>query len=140
MIRTEWFGTYNEAPEWRQFLKIIQGWDTGMISQPTRLLSLPDLWARVENTQMVPARGFRGRLDFPDLKPALLSGDQVDSFTQFVRQQLRDRPGIMTEYMPRWPRPRRREIRHEPLVMPAMGLSESVYRHFGIGGRLGRLL
>jgi len=73
MIRIEWFGTYEEVPERHEFLKVVQSWDTGMTSAPTSDYSVCTTWGfrRGENKWYL-LDVFRNRLDFPDLKRAVL--------------------------------------------------------------------
>ena len=73
MIRMEWFGTYDEAPPRHQFLKIIQSWDTGMTSAPTSDYSVCMTWGfEREECKWYLLDVFRKRLDFPDLRRAVV--------------------------------------------------------------------
>ncbi len=73
MIRLEWFGTYDEAPPRHHFTKVVQSWDTGMTAQPTSDFSVCTTWGfeRGDNKWYL-LDVFRKRLDFPDLKRAVL--------------------------------------------------------------------
>nr|WP_166177853.1 phage terminase large subunit [Altererythrobacter segetis] len=73
MIRLDWLGTYDEAPGRREFLKVVQSWDTGMTSAPTSDYSACTTWG-FERTcrKWYLLDVFRKRLDFPDLKRAVL--------------------------------------------------------------------
>lgn len=73
MIRMEWFGTYDEPPPRHEFLKVVQSWDTGMTAAPTSDFSVCTTWGfhRVRcNWYLLDV--FRKRLDYPDLKRAVL--------------------------------------------------------------------
>lgn len=73
MIRLEWFGTYDEAPPRHRFSRIIQSWDTGMTAQPTSDYSVCTTWGfELEEHQWYLLDVFRKRLDFPDLKRAVI--------------------------------------------------------------------
>lgn len=73
MIRLEWFGIYEEAPPRDRFIKVIQSWDTGMTAEPTSDYSVCTTWGfEVENHKWYLLDVFRKRLDFPDLKRAVL--------------------------------------------------------------------
>ena len=73
MIRMEWFGTYEEAPPRHQFLKVIQSWDTGMSSAPTSDWSVCTTWGfERDEKKWYLLDVFRKRLDFPDLRRAVL--------------------------------------------------------------------
>lgn len=73
MIRMEWFGTYDEAPERHQFLKVVQSWDTGMTDAPTSDYSVCTTWGFERNTSkwyLIDVQ--RHRLAYPDLKRAVI--------------------------------------------------------------------
>lgn len=73
MIRLEWFGTYKEAPPRYCFTKIVQSWDTGMTSAPTSDYSVCTTWGfEREQRKWYLLDVFRKRLDFPDLKQAVI--------------------------------------------------------------------
>jgi predicted phage terminase large subunit-like protein len=73
MIRMEWFGTYDEAPRRHELLKVVQSWDTGMTSAPTSDYSVCTTWGFERNCRKWYLLDvFRKRLDFPDLKRAVL--------------------------------------------------------------------
>lgn len=73
MIRLEWFGTYKEAPPRYCFTKIVQSWDTGMTSAPTSDYSVCTTWGfEREQRKWYLLDVFRKRLDFPDLKRAVI--------------------------------------------------------------------
>lgn len=73
MIRLEWFGYYDELPERHEFLKVVQSWDTGMTSAPTSDYSVCTTWGfRWANRKWYLLDVFRKRLDFPDLRRAVL--------------------------------------------------------------------
>ena len=73
LIRLEWFGTYHEIPERHEFLKIIQSWDTGMTANPSSDPSVCLTWGFHRKTfKWYLLDVFRERLDYPDLKRAVL--------------------------------------------------------------------
>lgn len=73
MIRLEWFGTYDEAPPRHRFIKVVQSWDTGMTSQPTSDYSVCTTWGfELEDHKWYLLDVFRRRLDFPDLRRAVI--------------------------------------------------------------------
>lgn len=73
MIRMEWFGTYDELPERHEFLKVIQSWDTGMSAAPTSdyCVCLTTGFER-DTRKWYVIDVYRERLDFPDLKRAVI--------------------------------------------------------------------
>jgi predicted phage terminase large subunit-like protein len=73
MIRLEWFGSYDEAPPRHRFTKVVQSWDTGMTAQPTSDYSVCTTWGfELEDHKWYLLDVFRRRLDFPDLKRAVI--------------------------------------------------------------------
>lgn len=73
MIRLEWFGTYDEAPLRHRFIKVVQSWDTGMTAEPTSDYSVCTTWGfELESHKWYLLDVFRKRLDFPDLKRAVI--------------------------------------------------------------------
>lgn len=73
MIRLEWFGTYDEPPPRHRFIKVVQSWDTGMTSQPTSDYSVCTTWGfELGSHKWHLLDVFRKRLDFPDLKRAVI--------------------------------------------------------------------
>ncbi len=73
MIRLEWFGTYDKAPSRSRFNKVVQSWDTGMTAQPTSDYSVCTTWGfELEDHKWYLLDVFRKRLDFPDLKRAVI--------------------------------------------------------------------
>lgn len=73
LIRMEWFGRYAEAPERRQFLKVVQSWDTGMTAAPTSDPSVCTTWGfHAETYKWYLLDVLRERLDYPDLKRAVI--------------------------------------------------------------------
>ncbi|MGX7895925.1 phage terminase large subunit [Tsuneonella sp. HG222] len=73
MIRMEWFGTYDEAPPRHRFIKVVQSWDTGMTAQPTSDWSVCTTWGfELESHKWYLLDVFRKRLDYPDLKRAVV--------------------------------------------------------------------
>ena len=73
MIRLEWFGTYDEAPPRHRFIKVVQSWDTGMTAEPTSDYSVCTTWGfELESHKWYLLDVFRRRLDFPDLKRAVI--------------------------------------------------------------------
>jgi predicted phage terminase large subunit-like protein len=73
MIRLEWFGTYDEAPERHEFLKVVQSWDTGMTSAPTSDYSVCTTWGfRRGERKWYLLDVLRRRMDYPDLYRAVL--------------------------------------------------------------------
>ena len=73
LIRMEWFGTYDEAPQRHEFLKVVQSWDTGMSAAPTSDYSVCTTWGFERTCQKWYLLDvFRHRLDFPDLKRAVI--------------------------------------------------------------------
>jgi predicted phage terminase large subunit-like protein len=73
MIRLEWFGTYDEAPPRHRFHKLVQSWDTAMSSAPTADWSVCTTWGfELEQRKWYLLDVFRKRLDFPDLRRAVI--------------------------------------------------------------------
>jgi predicted phage terminase large subunit-like protein len=73
LIRMEWFGTYDERPERHEFLKVVQSWDTGMSAAPTSDYSVCTTWGfGRDDKKWFLLDVFRKRLDFPDLKRAVI--------------------------------------------------------------------
>jgi len=73
MIRMEWFGTYGEAPPRHRYSKLVQSWDTAMSSAPTADWSVCTTWGfELEAKKWYLLDVFRRRLDFPDLRRAVL--------------------------------------------------------------------
>lgn len=73
MMRMEWFGTYEEVPPRHQFHKLVQSWDTAMTSQPTSDWSVCTTWGfELASSKWYLLDVFRKRLDFPDLKRAVV--------------------------------------------------------------------
>lgn len=73
LIRMEWFGTYDELPERHEFLKVVQSWDTGMSEAPTSDYSVCTTWGfERESRKWYLIDVLRQRLDFPDLKRAVI--------------------------------------------------------------------
>ena len=73
LIRMEWFGTYDELPERHEFLKVIQSWDTAMSAAPTSDYSVCTTWGFYRETnKWYLIDILRERLDFPDLKRAVI--------------------------------------------------------------------
>lgn len=73
LLRWEWFGTYDELPERHEFLKVVQSWDTGMSAAPTSDFSVCTTWGFCrEEYKWYLADVYRQRLDFPDLKRAVI--------------------------------------------------------------------
>lgn len=73
LLRWEWFGTYDELPERHEFLKVVQSWDTGMSAAPTSDFSVCTTWGfHRELYKWYLVDVFRQRLDFPDLKRAII--------------------------------------------------------------------
>ncbi len=73
LIRMEWFGTYDELPERHEFLKVVQSWDTGMSAAPTSDYSVCTTWGFGRDARKwYLCDVFRERLDFPELKRAVL--------------------------------------------------------------------
>lgn len=74
LIRMEWFGAYEEAPERHELLKVVQSWDTGMSAAPTSDFSVCTTWGFMRDcSKWYLLDVFRQRLDYPDLKRAVLS-------------------------------------------------------------------
>ena len=73
LIRMEWFGVYEERPERHEFLKVVQSWDTGMSAAPTSDFSVCTTWGfHREARKWYLLDVLRERLDFPDLKRAVI--------------------------------------------------------------------
>jgi predicted phage terminase large subunit-like protein len=73
MLRPEWFGSYDEPLPRERYLKVVQSWDTGMTSQPTSDWSVCTTWGfERESCKWHLLDVFRKRLDFPDLRRAVL--------------------------------------------------------------------
>lgn len=73
LIRIEWFGTYAEPLPRHRYLKVVQSWDTGMTSNPTSDPSVCTTWGFERETYKWHLLDvFRERLEYPDLKRAIL--------------------------------------------------------------------
>lgn len=73
MIRMEWFGSYDEAPPRHGFIKVVQSWDTGTTAAPTSDWSVCTTWGfELETHKWLLLDVFRKRLDFPDLRRAVV--------------------------------------------------------------------
>lgn len=73
LVRMEWFGTYERAPERHELLKVVQSWDTGMSSAPTSDFSVCTTWGFYRTTsKWLLLDVYRERLDYPDLRRAVL--------------------------------------------------------------------
>jgi len=73
LIRLEWFGTYNQAPERHEFLKVVQSWDTGMTANPQSDPSVCTTWGfHRDQYKWYLLDVLRERLDYPDLKRAVI--------------------------------------------------------------------
>lgn len=73
LIQMQWFGSYDEVPARYEFLKVIQSWDTGMSSNPSSDYSVCTTWGfHRETYKWYLLDVFRQRLDFPDLKRAVI--------------------------------------------------------------------
>jgi predicted phage terminase large subunit-like protein len=73
LIQMHWFGSYDEAPERHEFLKVFQSWDTGMSAQPTSDYTVCTTWGFHRDEQKWYLLDvFRQRLDYPDLKRAVI--------------------------------------------------------------------
>lgn len=73
LIQMQWFGSYDEPPAREEFLKVIQSWDTGMSSAPTSDYSVCTTWGfHRETSKWYLLDVFRERLDYPDLKRAVI--------------------------------------------------------------------
>jgi len=73
MVRMDWFGTYEELPERHEFQTVIQSWDTGMSAAPNSDYSVCLTWGFegfAKKWYLIDV--FRERLDFPDLKRAVM--------------------------------------------------------------------
>ena len=73
LLRWEWFGSYETVPERHEFLKVVQSWDTGMSAAPTSDFSVCTTWGFHRNEyKWYLLDVFRERLDYPDLKRAVV--------------------------------------------------------------------
>lgn len=73
LIQMQWFGSYDEVPARHEFLKVIQSWDTGMSANPSCDYSVCTTWGfHRETYKWYLLDVFRQRLDFPDLKRAVI--------------------------------------------------------------------
>jgi predicted phage terminase large subunit-like protein len=73
LIRMEWFGIYDEAPERHELLKVVQSWDTGMSADPRSDPSVCTTWGfERETNKWFLLDLLRERMDFPDLKQAVI--------------------------------------------------------------------
>ena len=73
LLRWEWFGAYGALPERHEFLKVVQSWDTGMSAAPSSDFSVCTTWGfHREEYKWYLADVYRQRLDFPDLKRAVI--------------------------------------------------------------------
>lgn len=71
LLRWQWFGTYDEMPSRSELLKVVQSWDTGMTAAPTSDYSVCTTWGFRANKWLL-LDVFRERLDYPDLKAAVV--------------------------------------------------------------------
>lgn len=105
LLRMEWFATYDDNLVREDFQKIVQSWDTGMSAAPSSDFSVGTTWGyRDRKWHLLDV--FRARLDYPDLKAAVIrlsrqwSADRViiedagsgKSLWQEFRQQGQLRP------------------------------------------------
>lgn len=68
LLRLEWFGTYQAAPERHEIGKVIQSWDTGMTDEPTSDYSVCTTWGFVNaQKKWYLLDILRERLAFPEL-------------------------------------------------------------------------
>lgn len=73
LIQMEWFGSYEDMPPRRHFLKVIQSWDTAASDQPTSDYSVCTTWGfEKESYKWYLLDVFRMRLRFPNLKKAVV--------------------------------------------------------------------
>lgn len=73
LIRMEWFGTYEVAPERDRFIKVIQSWDTGATANPNSDPSVCLTWGFHFNTfKWYLLDVYRERLDYPDIFKAVI--------------------------------------------------------------------
>lgn len=73
LVRMEWFGTYEVAPDRTSFLKVYQSWDTGMTAAPTSDYTVCTTWGfHRETSKWYLLNVLRERLDYPDLKRAVI--------------------------------------------------------------------
>lgn len=70
-LRWEWFGTYEERPDRDWFQLVVISWDTAMSADPRSDYSVATIWGFRENRWYL-LTVFRERLDYPDLKRAVL--------------------------------------------------------------------
>ena len=72
LLRWEWFGSYDEAPERHELLKVVQSWDTGASEAPNSDFSVCTTWGfdRTKCAWLL-LDVFRERLAYPDLKRAV---------------------------------------------------------------------
>ncbi len=71
LLRMEWFGAYQDAPQRNDCLKIVQSWDTGMSAAPSSDFSVCTTWGyRKDKWHLLDV--LRERLDYPDLKRAVV--------------------------------------------------------------------
>jgi len=71
LLRLEWFKTYDEAPPRERLLKVVQSWDLGFSASPTSDYSVCTTWG-FRDHRWYCLDVFRERLDYPDLKRAVL--------------------------------------------------------------------
>jgi predicted phage terminase large subunit-like protein len=71
LLRMEWFATYEGQPHRDSFQRVVQSWDTGMSAQPNSDYSVCTTWGFTADKWHL-LNVFRQRLDYPDLKSAVL--------------------------------------------------------------------
>lgn len=71
LLQMKWFATYDEEVARENFQKVVQSWDTGMSASPTSDFSVATTWGyRGRKWYLLDV--FRQRLDYPDLKKAVV--------------------------------------------------------------------
>ena len=78
-LRWEWFGTYDEVGDRRNYQLIVQSWDTGMSADPRSDFSVCTTWGFRDGSWWLLDLD-RDRLDYPHLKnKALWLGDRWEA-------------------------------------------------------------
>lgn len=74
LLRWEWFGQYDEAPERYELLKVVQSWDTGASDNPNSDFSVCTTWGfdRTDSCWLL-LDVFREQLNYPELKRAVVT-------------------------------------------------------------------
>lgn len=109
MIKEEWFKTYRDLPE---FTQVFQSWDTANKTSELSDHSVCTTWGVDKHKNLYLRHVMRKRLDYPDLKRAVLSQahhfgvtkiliEDKASGTQLIQDLIRDGLHGVTRYEPK---------------------------------------